>query len=219
MFKNQTEYRESVVVVFCGPAGSGKSSICRRLTQMDPSLCLSVSTTTRLPRPGEVEGEDYFFIDEAEFKKRIDEGRFVEHASFSGHRYGTETLNIERAVLTGKDLLLDIEVEGVKQLKALYGRHLITVFVFPPSFSVLVERLRGRGSESEEELNRRLKTARREIEVLSSPSFADYLLINDNFEHAIEQARGVIYAERMRFSRYRQSFIDEVLDYKVLDRA
>ena len=193
--------REAILFCFCGPAASGKSTICRELLALDDQLRLSVSTTTRAPRGKEVEGEDYFFVDEAEFKKRIAAGKFLEHAVFNEKHYGTETFNLELAKADGADLLLDIDVQGAESLKKLHPNRTIITFVFPPSFSVLEERFRARGTEDEAKIQARLKIAKNEIEKLRSPGFSDYYLENNDLREAVKSAQAIVRAERCRFSR------------------
>lgn len=190
--------RDSLFFCFCGPTASGKSTICKEISRAFPDVMLSTSTTTRSPRDGEKDGVDYFFVDEKEFEKRVTEKQFIEHARFSGFRYGTELANIERAKKENKDLLLDIEVQGVSQLKNLFPFQVVTVFVMPPSFSELELRLRNRRSETEEAIQKRLSRAKEEIEILLSPGYSNFLLINETREESIEQAKIIIKAERMK---------------------
>ena len=148
-----------------------------------------------------VEGEDYFFVSEEEFKKRVADDCFIEHVVFSSNHYGTEKRNIDLAIEKGCDLLLDIDVQGVEQLKQLYPKRLVCIFVFPPSFDALVERLRARGTESEEQIESRLEIARKEIAKLREPSFSDYLVINDQLEASTSEVKSIVIAERNRLSR------------------
>jgi guanylate kinase len=184
--------------IFCAPAGAGKSTICRELLQRDSSLMLSVSTTTRPPRPGEKDGVHYFFVTEREFELRVQDGRFLEHARFGGARYGTELKNIESAKSQGADLLFDIDVQGAESLKKSFPDQVAVVFVFPSSLEVLLQRLRARGTDSEERIAERMRIARRELEVLLGKDFSDYLLLNDELERAVIKASTIISAERMR---------------------
>jgi len=193
--------REAILFCFCGPAASGKSTICRELLALDEKLRLSISTTTRAPRGEEVDGEDYFFVTPAEFQKRISAGKFLEHAVFNEKHYGTEIANLEQAEAEGSDLLLDIDVQGAESLKKLYPGRTVVIFVFPPSFSVLEERFRSRGTEDEAKIQARLKIAQQEIEKLRSPGFSDYYLENDDLRNALKNAQAITAAERCRFSR------------------
>jgi len=186
---------------FAGPTASGKSTICRRVLGEVSNLKISISTTTRQARPDELEGQDYFFVSEAEFERRRVAGLFFESAEFSGHHYGTELQNIDLARAADSDLLLDIEIQGVAQLKQSLGKQVITIFVFPTSFAELENRLRQRNSESEDQIQLRLKTARKEIEVLTAPGFADFLLINDNLASSVRLASSIISVSRADLSR------------------
>ena len=164
-------------------------------------MFLSISSTTRPPRGSEREGIEYYFISGDEFKRRVAAGDFLEHAQYGDNRYGTERRNLENAKNSGRDLVLDIEVQGVEQLKKLSGVQVITIFVMPPSFKILSERLAARGTENQEKIATRLKIAEQEIKKLSSPKFSDYLLLNDSFDKSIENARSIIRAERLKMSR------------------
>ena len=190
--------KDTLLFTLTGPIASGKSTIAKQLAKTDPSLFLSISTTTRTPRKGEVDGEDYFFVSEEEFQEKIKSGEFLEYAEFCGNHYGTELRNIELAGSKGKDLLLDIEVQGVEQLKLKHGENLICVFVFPVSFAEMKSRLVTRGKDSEEQIAKRLKRAEQEVEVLKDKDFSDYFLLNDKLELAVEQARTIVTAERLR---------------------
>ncbi len=193
--------RQNRLFCFVGPGASGKSTICRELLLREPGIELSISTTSRDPREGEKDGREYYFVSEEEFLTRIDQGNFVEHAIFNGRRYGTERPNIERVLQSDKDLVLDIDVQGVEQLKQLYPNQVATIFVFPPSFSMLRERFEKRGTDSEEKIQSRLEIARKEIEKLKVPGFSVYLLLNADLTESFDRAQAIIQAERMRFSR------------------
>ncbi len=186
---------------FCGPAASGKSTLCRELVRLDSRLRLSVSTTTRSPRGEEKDGIDYYFVSDAEFQNRIASGRFLEHAVFNGKRYGTELGNLESAESDGADLLLDIDVQGAEALKKLRPADTVVIFIFPPSMAVLEERFRARGTEDEEKIQARLQIARKEIETLRSPGFSDYYIENDDLQQAVKSSQAIVDAERCRFHR------------------
>lgn len=190
-----------ILFCFCAPAASGKTTITRELIKSDPSLHLSISTTTRQPRPGEVHGREYFFVTREEFQEKIQRGEFLEHAAFADNFYGTGNENMDRAHAQGADLILDIDVQGAEQVRKLFPSRVVVVFVFPPSMEILRERLRSRGTEDEAKMQKRLNEATREIEKLSSPGFSDYLLINDELPQAIQKAREIVSTERLRCSR------------------
>jgi len=215
--------RRSILFCFCGPTASGKSTICRELLKRDalkvPSqphdgLRLSISTTTRKPREDEVESQDYYFVGEDEFQKRIEQGLFIEHAQFSGNHYGTERRNVDEALDQGFDLLLDIEVQGVQKLKYLFPDDVITTFVFPPSFEVLVERLRARAAEDEAQIKKRLETAKKEIEILSNTEFSQYLLLNNDLSKTVDLAQNIVSSERSRLGRFRAAYLDRIVSYQ-----
>jgi guanylate kinase len=154
----------------------------------------------------------YHFVDKVEFDARLSKGLFFEHAKFGGNKYGTEKRNIELASSSGNDLLMAIDVQGVRRLKELCPERVVTVFLFPPSFADLEQRLRRRGTESEEMQERRLRIAEQEIKELSAPGFADYFLINDDLEAAVQGAHAVLKAERQRFSRVSAEFLSSILE-------
>ncbi len=194
-------FESPILFCFCAPAGSGKSTVCRRLAEEDRALMRSISTTTREPRDGEIDGVHYHFVSLEEFNARVEQGLFIEHATFGGNQYGTERRNVDDAAAAGKDLLLAIDVQGVQSLKNLHPKQVVCVFLFPPSFEVLAKRLEERGTEDLEVRKRRLRIARDEIETLCAPGFSDYLLINDELDQAVKDAHSVLSVERMRFER------------------
>ncbi len=202
----------SILFLFCAPAASGKSTVCHLLLERDSHLKRSVSTTTRPPREGEVDGNDYNFVSVEEFNRRVKDGLFTEYAEFGGYLYGTEKKNIENAESGGFDLLLDLDVQGVEQVKKLYPEKVVTIFIFPPSFAVLEERLRSRGTDSVERQEQRLALAFKELEKLRSEGFADYLLINDQLEDSITEAQAIISAERQKFSRQTSEFMQDLFE-------
>jgi len=203
--------RDPILFCFCGPAGSGKSSVCTELKKKTENVSLSISTTSRAPRGAESDGKEYFFVSSEEFEKRIQAGRFLEHAVFNGNYYGTELTNIEHAKEKGTDLLLDIDVQGAEQLRKLYPQETVVVFLFPPSFAVLEKRFRDRKTDSEEKILTRLQLAREEIRVLTGQGFSDYFVLNDSFAKAVADAEAIISAERCRFSRNSSALTKSVL--------
>lgn len=174
------------------PSGGGKTSLIRALLERDTSLRLSVSHTTRSPRPGEVDGVHYHFVDEAEFVELIGQGAFLEHARVFGHRYGTGRAAVEQQMKDGHDVLLDIDWQGVRQVRAAFP-DCCTVFILPPSLEVLQERLASRGQDSPEIIARRMGEARSEI---SHWDEFDFVLINDNFEQAVDDLLSIIHDGR-----------------------
>lgn len=171
------------VVVITGPSGVGKGTLIRQLRDRLPEIELSVSATTRKPRPGETQGVDYWFLSPEEFAKRIDEGGFVEHAEYAGNRYGTLRSDLETRTAGGRPVLLEIEVQGARQVRESMPEAL-TVFIAPPSEDALHTRLIGRGTDSPEQIERRLQTAREE---LAARDEFDREVTNDRLEDAIEE--------------------------------
>ncbi len=199
--------RRNIFFCICGPSASGKSTISRALVHSLKGLKSSISTTTRPPRAEEEEGRDYYFITRSEFLRRRDEGYFLESAEVSGNLYGTGRENIDNAQREGVDLIFDIDVQGVKNLRKLYPRDLVVIFIYPPSRAVLEDRLRTRGSETASEIKLRLETALLEVKTLSSPEFSDYLLINDEFNSTLHEAQGIVTAERNKMNRISDNFV------------
>ena len=206
--------RKPILFVLCGPSGSGKSTVARDLIANCPDLNLSISTTTRPPRKNEVDGREYYFVSRAEFEQRISKGEFIESAEFNGNLYGTGTNNVNAAEEQGKDLLFDIEVQGVLQLKKRYGDSVVTIFVFPPTFAELKKRLSGRGTESSEVIQSRLGIAEREVAQLRSPEFSDYFLITGHPQRTLERAQSIITVERMRLKHVSPELLAKCLDRK-----
>lgn len=179
-----------------GPTASGKSTIAELVSALDPNLYMSISTTTRAPRLGEQEGVDYYFVNRDEFKERVEAGKFIEWAEYSGNLYGTEIRNIDYADSSSKDMLLDLEVQGVKQLKEIYPKRLVCIFIFPVSFEVLEARLKNRGSESEAQITKRLSIAKEEVKILEDSGFSNYKVVNKDLKDAVEEVREIIAKER-----------------------
>ena len=187
---------EGIFVAVTGPSGSGKTSVCKALLGMFPRLRFSVSLTTRPPRPSEVDGEDYHFVSEAEFRERIRRGDLIEWAENYGHLYGTSRKAMEEA-LKGHDLLLDVDTRGARALKKAWPGG-IFVFIVPPSIEELERRLRARGSETEETIRRRFDNAIREIREIV---WYDYIIVNDELDAAIDRLRAVYLAATCRRER------------------
>jgi guanylate kinase len=186
------EARRGIVFIVASPSGGGKTTICHRLLESDPSLCFSVSFTSRSPRPGEKDGIDYFFVSEEEFRSKVDRGEFLEWAVVHGHLYGTEKAHVEGITNGGFDALLDIDVQGAESVKATLPDS-VRIFILPPSKEELIDRLRNRGTEQAQELERRLSIATKEISYMKN---YDYAVINDDLEKAVEEVKAIIEAER-----------------------
>jgi guanylate kinase len=179
------------------PSGAGKTTLCREVRAFLPDLAYSVSYTTRRPRPGEVDGVDFHFVTESAFAELGDAGRFAEWAQVHGNLYGTHAGTLERALAEGRDVLLDIDTQGARQLRARYPEAAL-IFIIAPSMAELEQRLRERRSDGEGEIKRRLDRAREEIQLWRR---YDYLIVNRDVKDAVEQLTAVIQAERCRTSR------------------
>ncbi|KAG8629339.1 hypothetical protein KVT40_003204 [Elsinoe batatas] len=176
-------------IVVSGPSGSGKSTLLKRLLEKYPDrFGFSVSHTTRSPRPGEEHGKDYHYVSKEDFQTKISEGGFIEHAQFGSNMYGTSFAAVDDVTSTGKTCILDIEMEGVKQVKK---SHLKARFLFlqPPSVEVLEKRLRGRGTDKEEAILERLKQAEKELE-FAKTGVHDKVVVNDDLETAWKEFEG-----------------------------
>ena len=188
--------RQGIIFVISAPSGAGKSTICQGLRQT-PDLVFSVSCTTRQPRPGEVNGENYWFITEDEFAKRVANDEFLEWAEVHGHRYGTLKGKVMELVARGTDVLLDIDVAGARQVRGNSDqelkRLLVDVFVMPPSQEELERRLRKRGTESEEQIQVRLKNAINEMEAWRE---YQYVIVSGSMEEDLARFRSIMSAER-----------------------
>jgi guanylate kinase len=187
----------SIVFIISAPSGSGKSTLVQRLLKEAPALTFSVSYTTRKPRGLEKEGESYHFISREEFEGRVARGEFLEYAEVFGNYYGTHRSTFEQAAQQGRDLVLDIDVQGARQLKVAIPEA-ISIFVLPPSREVLEQRLRARSQDSEEVIQRRLMGAAEEVRNYTQ---YDYVLINREIEESAARLASIVRAERLRKAR------------------
>ena len=188
-----------MLVVISGPSGAGKSTFVKALLAADPRLGFSVSTTTRPPRAGETDGVQYSFVTDDEFDRLVADDAFGEWAHVHGRRYGTRRADVARMERDGLVPLLDVDVQGGVRVIDLFGPEVVSVFVFPPSWAVLEDRLRARGTDSEASLRTRLANARWEIGYAER---YEYYVVNDALESAIAKMRAIITAERCRRVRY-----------------
>ena len=169
--------------VISAPSGTGKTSLVKALIEKDPSIRLSVSTTTREPRTGEVHGKDYFFVKKEDFDRQINDNEFIEWAFVYGNFYGTSATLVKNSINRGQKILLEIDWQGAFQIKQRYNREMLTlIFIMPPSLEILKERLQKRGQDKIRVISDRLATAKEEI---AKSSNFDYVIINDNFESAV----------------------------------
>ena len=182
------------VFIISAPSGSGKSTLVGRLLTSDPNLLFSVSYTTRKPRGAEVDGQSYHYISREDFETRIRRGEFLEHAEVFGNYYGTHRGILERAIAEHKDLVLDIDVQGARQLKESIG-DAISIFILAPSREILEQRLRVRSEDAETVIQRRLREAADEIRSYTS---YDYVLVNDDLERSVDTLAAIVKAERVR---------------------
>ncbi len=190
--------RRGLLFVLSSPSGAGKTTIARKLLEEDEQLSMSVSATTRPPRPGEVDGKDYHFVDVPRFKDMVGDGEFLEWAHVFGHRYGTPRAPVEAMLDEGRDVLFDIDWQGAQQLYQEAGNDVVRVFVLPPSMVELERRLRARGTDSEDVIDARMDRAAAEIGHWDG---YDYVLVNDDVGRCYEQVHTILKAERLRRSR------------------
>jgi len=198
--------KKGLVFVVSAPSGTGKTTLCRAMTRIFPGLHYSISHTTRQQRPGDENGKDYHFISPQEFQQMIDRSEFVEWAEIYGHRYGTSRAVVEKVLEESRDVILDIDGQGAKQIhdKKLPGAF---IFLLPPSLEELERRLSNRRTERKAAMEERLRKAKAEM---AEAYWYDYLIVNDELEKAQEQLQAVILAEHCRRERMSE-FLDEIL--------
>ncbi|MCC6920034.1 MAG: guanylate kinase [Alphaproteobacteria bacterium] len=188
-----------MMIAFSSPSGAGKTSITRRLLNLDPLLRLSVSWTTRPMRQGEIDGQDYTFVDQAKFDAHARAGGFLEHAGVFGKSYGSPRGYVESAFAEGYDVVFDVDWQGARQLRESSGTDIVTIFILPPAKAQLLERLTKRGTDDGATVARRMAQANDEM---SHWAEYDYVIVNDFLERALQEAHDIIAAERLR--RHRQ---------------
>ena len=194
-----------LLLILSSPSGAGKTTLTRMLLDHCPELRFSVSHTTRAPRPSEVDGRDYHFVDRKHFEELVQKNAFLEWAEVHGNLYGTSLAEIEAARATHRGVVFDIDYQGARQIKAKLPEA-VGVFILPPSMEELEKRLRGRASETEEAVQRRFAVAKREIEHYA---LFDYIVVNEQVEAAFDELRSIVVAERTR--RQRRAPIAEAL--------
>jgi guanylate kinase len=209
--------RRGLLIILSSPSGAGKSTLARALMEWDKTLRFSISATTRAPRPGEVDGVDYHFVDEATFKDMVNDGEMLEHAHVFGNFYGSPSAPVRAAIETGRDVLFDVDWQGAQQIaNSVLRDHVLSIFVLPPSIRELRRRLETRGQDSDEVIAKRMEKSWDEI---SHWDGYDYVLVNDDLTTTFERLKTIITAERLRraqqpglmnFVRHLQSEFQEV---------
>jgi guanylate kinase len=195
--------RRGIIFILSAPSGAGKTTISKAALREIRGLEASISITTREPREGEIDGVDYKFVTDDEFKRSLDASEMAESARVFEAYYGTPRRPLEAAVASGRDILLDIDVQGARQIRDSYSNDVVTIFVLPPTFGALEARLRRRGTEGEAAIKRRLRRAAEEASAY--PEY-DYLLINDDIGDSISRLGQVVAAERLKVKRLREEF-------------
>lgn len=184
------------IIVLSSPSGAGKSTITKKLLESDEDITLSVSATTREPRYGEEDGKHYYFLSRETFKEEIEKNNFVEYAEVFGNYYGTLKREVENKFSNDKDIILDIDWQGARQVSdQMDAKRLLRIFILPPSIKELENRLRTRGTDSEETIVKRMEKAREEISHFNE---YDYIVVNDNLEEAFEQVKSIISTKRLQ---------------------
>ncbi len=201
-------HNKGMLMILSGPAGSGKDTVLASVYKLMPDMVQSVSMTTRAPREGEKDGVDYYFVSHECFEAAIKENKMLEYAQYGVNYYGTPKEAVDRMLNEGKIVVLKIEVQGARNIRNIYP-DAISIFITPPNMSVLEHRLRKRGTESDEDIERRLKIAADE---LSNINEYDYIVINDELENAVNDVKTIISAEKLKISR-RNNIISEVKNY------
>ncbi|HAG61576.1 MAG: guanylate kinase [Legionellales bacterium] len=202
---------QGTLYVIAAPSGGGKTRLVRALLERDSGINVSISCTTRPPRPNDQEGVDYFFKTEADFQAMVDDNAFLEHAEVFGYRYGTSHEWVIEQLEKGVDIILEIDWQGARQVKQLFPQ-VVTVFIIPPSLAILQQRLQGRNEDSADVIARRMSKAQSEMAHYYE---FDYLLMNDDFEVLVEQAQHIIQSNRLKTAqqdRKLSSLLEELLE-------
>lgn len=194
-----TASRSGLLIILSSPSGAGKSTLARRLMTWDPTLRFSVSATTRTPRQGEVDGQDYIFTDHDGFQAMVEAGEMLEHATVFGNSYGTPRGPVQQAMAEGRDTLFDVDWQGGQQIRqSVLAPHVVSIFILPPSLTELERRLRARDQDSDEVISARMQKSRDEI---SHWAEYDYVLVNDDLDATESDLRAILTAERLRRDR------------------
>lgn len=192
-----------VLIVISGPSGAGKGTICKALLEKHENIYLSVSATTRAPRAGEVDGINYYFLTKEFFEEKVQQNGFLEYANVHGNFYGTPKVNVEKMLEEGKDVILEIDIQGALQVKENFSEG-VFIFILPPSMEELKQRIIKRGSETEESLMTRFKNAYKEINYVSKYNYA---VVNDTLDIAVSKVESIIAAEKCRVDRIKENTI------------
>ena len=190
--------RRGLMLVLSSPSGAGKTTISRELLELEPDLSMSVSATTRQPRPGEVDGKDYFFITKEKFHEMVENDEFLEHATVFENSYGTPRAPVETALSAGKDVLFDVDWQGTQQLRDKDTKDLVSIFVLPPSKDELERRLRTRAQDPDDVIAKRMAKASDEMSHYDS---YDYIVVNVEVGESVDEVQSVLRAERLRLNR------------------
>ncbi len=209
MISQINQSASGVLIVISGPSGVGKGTICKALCERNTDVVMSISATTRNPRPEDIDGVTYFFLTEDDFLRKIKEGAFLEYASVHGHYYGTPEEHVIDTLKSGKNVILEIDVAGAAQVRKAYPDAL-TIFIAPPSLDVLSQRLTGRGTETDEDKKLRLNNA---IDEIKESKHYGYIIINDDLDRAIADIETVIQAQKFQ-AKVMEPVIRSVLERK-----
>ena len=190
--------RRGLLLILSSPSGAGKSTLAKQLMAWDPAIRFSVSATTRAPRPGEVDGKDYYFVNRTDFLRQAETGEMLEHAEVFENLYGSPRAPVLKALENGKDVLFDVDWQGGQQIRQAMRDDAVLIFVLPPSLAELEKRLRGRGQDSEAVIAKRMAKSRDEI---SHWAEYDYVLVNKDLPAAFEELKSIVVAERLRRDR------------------
>lgn len=195
---------KGIAYIISAPSGAGKTTLCRMAAAHFPEIRNSVSYTTRKPRPGEVDGKDYWFIDDEVFDRMVEGGEFLEYAGVYGRRYGTSKKDLEALLEDGWSVILEIDVQGAARVRQTM-KHGVYIFILPPSLKACEQRLVERGKDSTDEINKRLKIAEEEIRKASQ---YDYLIVNDDLDRAFEELKSVMAAQKAASARMRDRLME-----------
>lgn len=200
--------KKGLLFVVSAPSGAGKTSLCRAITGSLEDLTHSISYATRKPRPGEIDGRDYYFVSQERFRDMIQAGNFAEWAEVHSNLYGTSRRVLDDLISKGLDVILDIDTQGAKQIKAKYDTA-VFIFIMPPSLDILEERLRNRKSDHEDEIRKRMQRSREEIR---DYAMYDYIIVNRDFDRALTELRSIVISERCRTRLMDTTWIEDCFE-------